>query len=92
MSSPRIDRGDGAAGGRGFADRLAVTLTLSIGGTSHVIAGGGVTELELDLRSYGFSGSLAFLVQDDQAHGGGFTDELITDFQKPDLIEVSLSL
>jgi len=94
MSSQRVDGigGDGAAGPRGFADRLAVTLTLSIGGTQHVIAGGGVTELELDLRSYGFSGSLAFLVQDDQAHGGGFTDELLADFLKPDLIEVSLAV
>jgi len=82
----------GAAGGHGFADRLAVTLTLSIGGTQHAIAGGSVGELELDLRSYGFSGSLAFLVQDDQAHGGGFTDELLADFLKPDLIEVALQV
>lgn len=84
-------RAEGEAG-RPFADRLAVTLTLTIGGTQHVIAGGSVTELEFDLRGYGFSGSLAFLVQDDQAHGGGFTDELITDFLKPDLIEVALTL
>jgi hypothetical protein len=77
---------------RPFADRLAVTLTLTIGGTEHAIPGGGVKELTLDLRSYGFSGSLAFLVQDDQAHGGGFTDELRADFLKPDLIEVAVSL
>lgn len=76
----------------GFSDRLAVTLTLSIGGTEHAIPGGSVKELELDLRSYGFSGSLAFLVQDDEAHGGGFTDELLADFLKPDLIEVSVQV
>jgi hypothetical protein len=90
MTAPRVETD--ATDGRGFADRLAVTLTLSIGGTSHVIPGGSVKELALDLRSYGFSGSLAFLVQDDQAHGGSFTDELITDFLKPDLIEVSVQL
>jgi hypothetical protein len=88
MSSQQRDAGAEA----GFADRLAVTLTLSIGGTKHAIAGGSVKELELDLRSYGFSGSLAFLVQDDQAHGGGFTDELRADFLKPDLIEVSVTV
>jgi len=76
----------------GFADRLAVTLTLTIGGTAHAIAGGSVKELALDLRSYGFSGSLAFVVQDDAAHGGDFTDELLADFLKPDLIEVAVSV
>jgi hypothetical protein len=75
-----------------FTDRLAVTLALSIGGTQHIVDGGAVKELSLDLRSYGFSGSLAFLVQDDQAHGGSFTDELFADFAKPDLIEVALSV
>jgi hypothetical protein len=80
------------AGGGPFADRLAVTLTLSIGGTQHAIPGGSVKELALDLRGYGFSGSLAFLVQDDQAHGGGFSDELRADFLKPDLVEVSVTV
>ncbi|HWU87368.1 MAG TPA: hypothetical protein VN253_08835 [Kofleriaceae bacterium] len=89
MSAVRPAGGD--AGG-GFADRLAVTLTLTIGGTAHAISGGAVQELALDLRSYGFSGSLAFLVQDDSAHGGGFTDELLADFLKPDLIEVSVQV
>ena len=51
-----------------FRDLLAVTLTLTIDGTAHTIAGGSVHELALDLHSYGFSGSLAFVVQDDQAH------------------------
>jgi len=83
---------DDPVGRDGFADRLAVTLTLTIGGTAHVIAGGNVKELALDLRSYGFSGSLAFLVQDDHAHGGDFTDDLITAFLKPDLIEVAVAI
>ena len=75
----------------GFDDRLAVTLTLTIGGTAHAIAGGSVRELALDLRGWGFSGSVAFLVQDGAAHGGGFTDALLADFLKPDLIEVAVS-
>ncbi len=83
---------EGASAGDRFADRLAVTLTLSIGGTQHAIPGGAVKELALDLRSWGFSGSLAFLVQDDQAHGGGFSDELRADFVKPDLIEISVTV
>jgi hypothetical protein len=90
MSTPRL--ASVAAGGGGFDDRLAVTLTLTIGGTAHAIPGGSVKELALDLQSYGFSGSLAFLVQDDQAHGGGFTDDLVTDFLKADLIEVSIEV
>lgn len=75
-----------------FAERVAVTLTLTISGTQHVIAGGSVRDLALDLHSYGFSGSLTFVVQDDQAHGGGFTDNLRADFIKPDLIEVALTV
>jgi hypothetical protein len=75
-----------------FADRLAVTLTLTISGTKHAIVGGSVRDLALDLHSYGFSGSLTFIVQDDKAHGGGFTDALRADFIKPDLIEVALSV
>lgn len=90
MTLPRLPAV--AAGGGAFDDRLAVTLTLTIGGTAHAIPGGGVKELALDLRSYGFSGSLAFLVLDDSAHGGGFTDDLEPDFLKADLIEVSLQV
>jgi hypothetical protein len=75
-----------------FAERLAVTLTLTISGTKYAITGGSVRELALDLHSYGFSGSLSFVVQDDQAHGGSFTDTLRAAFIKPDLIEVALSV
>lgn len=83
---------DAGAGAGAFSDRLAVTLTLTIAGTAHAIPGGAVKELELDLRSYGFTGALVFLVQEDSAHGGGFTDEVIADFLKPDLIEVAVSV
>jgi hypothetical protein len=91
MTPPLVPGGE-PGGFTGFSDRLAVTLTLTIAGTPHKIAGGSVRQLALDLRSYGFTGSLEFLVQDDQSYGGGFTDELITDFLKPDLIEVALSV
>ncbi|MBK7539315.1 MAG: hypothetical protein IPI49_28920 [Myxococcales bacterium] len=76
----------------GFTDRLAAALTLTIGGQAHVIPGGSVKDLQLDLRSYGFTGSLSFVVQDDAAHGGSFTDALLAEFLKPDLIELSLEL
>ncbi|HET9625218.1 MAG TPA: hypothetical protein VFP84_27810 [Kofleriaceae bacterium] len=75
-----------------FTDRLAVTLTLTISGTAHTIAGGAVRDLALELHSYGFSGALTFVVHDDHAHGGGFTDQLRADFIKPDLIEVALGI
>lgn len=76
----------------GFVDRLAVTLTLTIAGARHAIPGGSVKQLTFDLRSYGFTGELVFVIQDDLAHGGGFTDELITAFLQPDLIEVALQV
>jgi hypothetical protein len=75
-----------------FTDRLAVTLTLTISGSAHTIAGGSVRELALDLHGYGFSGALTFVVLDDEAHGGSFTDTLRADFIKPDLIEVALAV
>lgn len=76
----------------GFDDRLAITLTLTAGGTAHAIAGGAVKELTLELSSYGFCGSLSFVLQDDTAHGGGFRDDLLADFTKPDLLEVALQV
>ena len=82
-----------AAGGQtGFADQLAVTLTLTIAGTAHAIPGAAVKALELDLRSYGFSGSLTFLIADDESQVSAVADELFADFVKPDLIEIALTV
>src|SRR5689334_18071371 len=75
-----------------FQERLSVTLTVTIGGAAHTIPGANVRVVELDLLSYGFTGEVEFLVTDDQAFGGGTTDTLITDFIKPDLIEIELSV
>jgi hypothetical protein len=75
-----------------FHERLSVTLTVTIGGSAHTIPGANVKLVELDLLSYGFTGVVELLVTDDKAVGGGETDTLITDFIKPDLIEVELSV
>lgn len=97
MIGPVRDPGAGIAGGgqgdgHRFTDRLAVTLALTIAGKKHGIPGGSVKQVELELHSYGFAGTLAFTIQDDQAHGGGFSDELCAEFLKPDLIEVALTV
>jgi len=76
----------------GFNDRLAVTVTLTVGGVAHAIPGGAVKRVELDLESYGFGGMIEFVLQDDATHGGGFTDALRTDFWSPELAEIHIEL
>lgn len=75
-----------------FRDRLAVDVTLTIGGTEYELAGGGVRHFSLELRSYGFTGVVELVVQDDKAHGGGFEDSLKDPFLGADLVEVSVSV
>lgn len=75
-----------------FSDRLEITLTITAGETAHTIPGGHVKLVDLDLTSYGFTGAVEFVVIDDADQGGDSDDELITDFIKQDLIEVSLSV
>lgn len=75
-----------------FQDRLAVTLTLTLGGTAHTIPQGNIQSFELELHSWGLEGSVEFIVADTQAHGGRQADAILTDFLKPDLAEVSLEL
>jgi hypothetical protein len=75
-----------------FSDRLAITLSLTIDGTAHPIAGGDVKSFALDLDSHGFTGSAEFMVASDAAHGGGESDALLTAFLGPSLVEVSLSV
>jgi hypothetical protein len=75
-----------------FHERLAVELTLTIGGVEHVIPGGAVKHVELDLELYGFTGTIELVLQDDVEHGGGFSDELRPGFLSPALAEVRVSL
>lgn len=75
-----------------FGDYLEIDLTLTVGGTAHAIPGGNVKLVELTLASYGFSGAVELVLSDDSAHGGEESDALLADFQKPDLMEVAISV
>lgn len=75
-----------------FIDRLAVKLKLTIAGVEHAIPGGAVKRVELDLEPHGFAGMIEFVLQDDAAHGGGFTDELWTTFLSPAPAEIQIEL
>lgn len=75
-----------------FEDRLKIGLTLTIGGTDHVIPGGSVERLELELGLHGFRGELEFVLLDDAAMGGGFTDTLAVDFLGLDLGALELEV
>jgi hypothetical protein len=75
-----------------FEDRLAVSVTLTAGGTAHAIPPGDVKSFELDLRAWGFEGRVDFLVADNAAAGGLESDALKAAFLEPDLLEVELEL
>jgi hypothetical protein len=75
-----------------FTDRLAVAITLTIKGTAHVIPGGSVKQVELELNLHGFGGYVEFVMLDDKAVGGGFTDKLAADLLLQDLGELGLEL
>ncbi len=75
-----------------FTDRLKISLTLTITGTAHTIPGGNIKGFELDLTSWGFSGSVEFVVANDAAHGGKQTDALLSAFLGQDLITVTLTV
>ncbi|WP_163992308.1 hypothetical protein [Pyxidicoccus caerfyrddinensis] len=75
-----------------FADRLAVSVTLTAGGTAHAIPPGDVKSFELDLRAWGFEGRVDFLVADNAEVGGLESDALKAAFLEPDLLEVELEL
>lgn len=79
-------------GARSFSDRLAIAVSLTIAGTEHTIPGGAVKLLELELDLLGFCGALEFVLLDDSAYGGGFTDALYTDFLGLDLGELSIEV
>ncbi|NBD11113.1 MULTISPECIES: hypothetical protein [Corallococcus] len=74
------------------AERLDLSLTLTLGGTAHVIAPADILAFELDLHGWGHEGRVEFRVLDETAHGGQKQDKVLADFLKPDLVEVALEL
>lgn len=74
-------------------DQLHIELELTIAGTKHTVPSGNVKICEIHLASWGFEGYVEFVLMDDDAAGGqGLKDELLEDFLKPDLVELSLSI
>ncbi|MBN1209783.1 MAG: hypothetical protein JXB05_33345 [Myxococcaceae bacterium] len=73
-------------------ERLAVTLTLTIGGKAHKVIAGSMKRFSLELWSWGLEGEAEFLLLDTQGHGGQDKDELLADFLKPDLVQVTLEV
>lgn len=73
-------------------ERLTVTVELTLGGKTHAIPGGNVRALSLEMWSWGVEGWVEFVIQDDQGRGGKLRDDILADFQKPDLAEVAVSL
>jgi hypothetical protein len=77
---------------RTFSERLKVSLTLRLGDKEHRIAPGNVRAFELELRSWGFEGWVEFLVADNAPFGGQQKDEVLADFLKPDLAQVTFEV
>jgi len=75
-----------------FPARAVVGLTLTIDGAEFRVAPGDVKSFELHLASWGWEGTLEFIVVDDQPLGGPDRDKLREKFVGPKLIEVALSL
>lgn len=75
-----------------FEDRLAVSLTLTVGGKAHAIPPGNIQSLSLDMHGWGMEGQVEFILTDNKTLGGKQKDELLADFLKPDLAEVSLEV
>lgn len=77
----------GATRDCGFDDRLEVTLTLKIAGTSHIFKAGDIKHFDVDIQPYGFSGHAVFWFV---ANTPTSTDALFSSFIGNDLIEVTL--
>lgn len=73
-------------------ERLEISLTLTLAGTAHEIPGGDVRGFGIEMHAWGVEGWVEFVVQADDARQGKYTDEILADFQKPDLAEVALSI
>ena len=55
---------------RTFEERLAVSLTLTIGGKAHKIIAGSIKRFALELWSWGLEGEVEFLLTDNRPQGG----------------------
>lgn len=75
-----------------FEERLTLSLVLTISGVEHTIAGGAVKRIALELDPYGFTGFVEFVLLDDAAKGGGFTDTLRPDFLSQASCDVHLEV
>ncbi|MEM9492359.1 MAG: hypothetical protein AAGC55_24650, partial [Myxococcota bacterium] len=75
-----------------FTTRLASTLSLTLGGKRFDVPGGNLRAVSADMTSHGFNASVSFIVADNEALGGKFKDELLTDFIDTKRIDVSLLL
>ena len=74
------------------ADLLKLSLTLTIAGKSYPVPGGQIKSLSLDLKSYGFSSEVVFVLADDSSLGGPNVDRLRGVFVGDDLISVALRI
>lgn len=74
-----------------FTDRLLLDLRLTLGGTVHAIPSGNVKRLALELYPWGFEGCVEFFIAD-ESQSSGEKDEMLADFVKDDLGEVSLAV
>nr|BDT33662.1 hypothetical protein MFMH1_33310 [Myxococcus sp. MH1] len=70
-----------------FQERLALSLTLTLGGQSFVIPGGQVEAFSVDLQSHGFTAEVNFWTGLEKDDG-----PLFTAFATPDLLDVKLSI
>ncbi|MFY2561598.1 hypothetical protein ACN469_28620 [Corallococcus terminator] len=75
-----------------FNDRLVVSVTVTAGGTAHAIPAGDVKSFALELRPWGFEGSVEFDLADNTSAGGLETDPLKAAFLQQDLMEVQLEI
>lgn len=73
-------------------EKITLSLTLKVGGKEHAIPGGDVRALSLDLYLWGAYGEVELVMQAGEALQGKHKDELLDDFIKPDLGEITISL
>ncbi|MFY1829938.1 hypothetical protein ACN47A_28740 [Myxococcus fulvus] len=73
-------------------DRLAVSLTLTLGGEAHVIAPGNIRAFDLELHGWGVEGRVEFILADPPPASGAKKDTLLPAFLRSDLGEVTLEL